>query len=144
MIRISRLADYAVMILASMNEQPEALVTAGAVSGNTGLPEPTAAKVLKLLCKGGLLLSVRGAGGGYKLAGAAENITVAQIVTAVDGPVALTACVDAEVDCCDYQTCCPVKGRWDSVNDAVKNALDGVTLSDMTAQCCDFKETKTV
>ena len=129
MIKVSRLADYGVVILAFLSGQN--LMTAAGVSEETGFPEPTVAKVLKLLAKSGLLLSVRGASGGYKLVKPAAEVTVAEVVMAVDGPVSLTACVEGSRASCDYASCCPVKGRWDGVNDAIRAALEGITLADM-------------
>ncbi len=131
MIKISRLADYAVVILTVMGKTPDELVTAATVSDRTGLPEPTVAKVLKLLCKADLVISTRGASGGYKPAKGNDQISIVEIVTAVDGPVSLTACVEGNDNCCSYQKCCPVKGRWDFVNDAIHKALEGLTLAAM-------------
>ena len=133
MIRFSKLADYAVVILAALLEKKGDLASASELSNDTGLPEPTVAKVLKLLSKGDLVSSIRGAQGGYRLAREASNMAVSDIVTAVDGPVALAACVEGSDDSCYYAGCCPVKGRWDSVNSAVKSALDAITLADMIA-----------
>ena len=135
MIKISRLADYAVVILATMSKTPAELMTAAALSARTSLPEPTVAKVLKLLSKDGLLASVRGASGGYKLSRTADELSVASIVMAVDGPIALTACVEGHNSGeCGYQKCCPVKGRWDHVNSAILSALTNVTLADMAQE----------
>lgn len=131
MIKISRLADYAVVILTTMGKNPDEQVTASAVSERTGLPEPTVAKVLKLLCKADLVVSTRGAAGGYKPARGGDEISIVEIVTAVDGPVSLTACVEGSEGGCSYHTCCPVKGRWDFVNDAIHKALEGLTLAAM-------------
>ena len=133
MIKFSRLADYAVVVLAILAKNDKELMAASSLSCQSGLPEPTVAKVLKKLSKNGVVISIRGASGGYKLAYSKEEITVAQIVTAVDGPVALTACVEESKDECCYTGCCPVKGRWDRVNVAVKNALSDITLADMMA-----------
>jgi len=134
MIKFSRLADYAVVILATLAQRDEGLMTASCISNNTSLPEPTVSKVLKKLAGGGLLISVRGASGGYKLAAAPENLSVAKIVVAVDGPVSLTACVEGSEVECDYECFCPVKGRWDGVNAAIRKSLEGISLSDMIAR----------
>lgn len=113
-------------------------MAASTLATDSCLPEPTVAKVLKLLAKGGVVLSIRGANGGYKLARGPKNISVAQVVTAVDGPVALTACVEKTESDCEHSCKCPVKGRWDGVNDAVRIALEGVSLADMIAPTHDF------
>ena len=132
MIKVSRLADYAVVVLATMAAKSEQeLMTGTGLSRTTGLPEPTVSKLLKLLTKAQILSSVRGANGGYRLTHLPEAISIADIVIAVDGPVALTACVEGSNTSCDYTCSCPVKGRWDFVNDAVRGALEEITLADM-------------
>lgn len=133
MIKISRLTDYAVVVLSALLKDPKGLMAASAVAGCTGLPEPTVSKVLKLLAKNNLVDSMRGLRGGYRVSVAPESITVADIVMAVDGPIALTACVETSAVSCDYACHCPVKGRWDEVNIAIRSALEGVTLADMLA-----------
>ncbi len=131
MIKISKLADYAVVVLATLGQSDKALMTATGISAMTRLPEPTVAKVLKILAKGEILESVRGANGGYRLTKSSHAITVADIVRTIDGPIALTTCVDNNHAACDFEAGCPVKGRWDSVNVAVRAALESVTLADM-------------
>lgn len=132
MIRFSKLADYAVVILASLLEKEGELASASEISSVTKLPEPTVAKVLKLLSKANLVQSIRGAQGGYKMARSANDMHIADIVTAIDGPVALAACVEGSNDePCSYAGGCPVKGRWDMVNVAVRGALEDITLADM-------------
>lgn len=133
MIKVSRLADYAVVILATMVDRRDQLMTTAGISQITHLPEPTVAKILKLLAKEDLLISVRGASGGYKLAFTPTEISVADIVSAIDGPIALTPCVDNHASACGYETCCPVKGRWNPINAAIQNSLENITLADMTA-----------
>jgi FeS assembly SUF system regulator len=135
MIKVSKMADYAVVILTTL-ARSDAQMTAGGVSAKTGLPEPTVAKVLKLLSKENFLESIRGASGGYKLALAPEKITVAKIITSVDGPISLTSCVDGSEQTCGYESRCAVKGRWNNVNYAVRGALEGVTLADMMRNEC--------
>ena len=131
MIRISKLADYAVVILSVMAEQPDKLMSSASVSEITKLPEPTVSKVLKLLSKDGLLESKRGTTGGYFLAKPARSITIREIIRAIDGPVLITSCSDGEVPDCSLSECCTLRGKWDGVNEAVRSALDGVTLADM-------------
>jgi FeS assembly SUF system regulator len=131
MIKVSRLADYAVVVLATLSAPQEEWMTASAVSVKTRLPEPTVAKVLKLLAKAELATSLRGAAGGYKAAHTAKDISIADIVKAVDGPISLTACVEGSNEPCGYACSCPVKGRWDKVNLAIRTALEEVSLADM-------------
>lgn len=130
------MADYAVVVLAALARSDDALMTASGVSAKTGLPEPTVAKVLKLLSRENFLDSVRGATGGYKLSMAPEKISVAKIITAVDGPISLTSCVDDADQSCGYSGRCAVKGRWNGVNYAVRGALESVSLADMMNNEC--------
>ncbi|HBR68985.1 MAG TPA: SUF system Fe-S cluster assembly regulator [Rhodospirillaceae bacterium] len=133
MIKVSRLADYAVVILAAFKGSGNAVLSAAALAEKTRLPEPTVSKVLKLLVKEGILNSVRGANGGYVMNNDAANISIAKIVKAVDGPISLTACVEGGEGSCDYESCCAVKGRWNPVNAALNSALESITLADMTS-----------
>ncbi len=131
MMKVSRLADYAVVVLVALSRSEDGLMSASDIAGKTGLPEPTVAKVLKLLAKDGIVTSIRGATGGYSLDADIEQISIAKIVKAVDGPIALTACVEGSMGSCDYEGCCAVKGRWSPVNAALHKALDDVSLADM-------------
>lgn len=131
MIKVSRLADYAVVVLAALARNGQSLTTAAGVADQTRLPEPTVAKVMKMLARGAVITSIRGANGGYNLARAPEEISIAEIIMAVDGPISLTTCVEGSTNACDYACHCPVKGRWDGVNLAIRDALEGVMLSDM-------------
>lgn len=130
MLRLSKLADYAVVVLVRLS-QVEGCETSPCIAGLTGLPEPTVAKVLKALTVAGLVRSQRGARGGYRLARPPSGIAVADVVSAIDGSIALAACVDGG-DCLS-EPLCPVRGRWDPVNQAVVRALTQMTLADMTA-----------
>ena len=131
MIKVSKLADYAVVVLATLARSENGLMTAPAISAQSGLPEPTVAKVLKLLAKEDILQSARGASGGYKLLAPPGEISIAKIVSAVDGPISLTACVAGSSETCGYEGRCAVKGRWNGVNHAIRQALENVTLADM-------------
>jgi FeS assembly SUF system regulator len=136
MIKVSKMADYAVVVLAALARSDGTQMTASGISAKTGLPEPTVAKVLKLLSREDFLDSIRGVNGGYKLSKSPEKISVAKIITAVDGPISLTACVDGSEQVCGYESSCAVKGRWNNVNYAVRGALEGVTLKDMMNYEC--------
>lgn len=135
MLRLSKLTDYAVVVLIRLGEgdrvAPDCVQTSPGLSAGTGVPEPTVAKVLKSLATAGLVSSQRGARGGYRLLRPLATISVADVITAVDGPIALTACVDGSTAGCEVSSVCAVKGRWDLVNDAIQNALSGITLADM-------------
>jgi FeS assembly SUF system regulator len=129
--KLSRMADYGVVVLSYMARRPDALSTAPDLAARTTLPGPTVSKILKSLAKGSVVTATRGAHGGYALARPVEQITVAEIIAALDGPVALTACVEGSSDSCAVESLCPMAGGWNRINVAVKAALDAVTLADL-------------
>ena len=131
MLRLNRLTDYAVVVMSQMTRNPEALRTAPQIAQDTGVPLPTVAKLLNALAHERLITSHRGAAGGYSLNRPAGQITVAEIIQALEGPIALTACVDGQTGGCDVESLCPMRGNWDKVNRAIQGALAGVTLADM-------------
>jgi FeS assembly SUF system regulator len=130
MLRLSRLTDYAVVALVRLG-RAEGVETTPGIAAAIGIPEPTVAKVLKALTNGGLVVSQRGAHGGYRLARPLREIPVADVIVAIDGPIALTSCVDGAMGGCESQSLCPVAGRWDPVNHAIRDALTAITLADM-------------
>lgn len=129
MLRLSRLTDYAVVILVRLSSG-EAVQTSPGIAASTGIPEPTVAKVLKILASAGLVASHRGAHGGYRLLRPLATLAISEVIEAIDGPIALTACVDGGLSC-EAHHVCPVRGRWDPVNDAIHQALSAITLADM-------------
>lgn len=133
MLRLSKLTDYAVVVLIRLSDSERAsgVQTSPGIAAATGVPEPTVAKVLKALAGAGLVVSQRGARGGYRLGRPLTEISVAHVIAAVDGPIALTACVDGGAGGCDVESLCAVKGRWDLVNEAIRGALTGITLAAM-------------
>ncbi len=131
MLRLSKLTDYAVVVLTRL-ASCEGVQTSPGIAGATGVPEPTVAKVLKALAASDLVVSQRGARGGYRLARPLGGIAVADVIVAIDGPIALTACVEGSGSACETSCTCPVRGRWDAVNDAVRDALTNITLADLT------------
>jgi FeS assembly SUF system regulator len=131
MIRLTRLADYAVVLMSHMAYHPDELYNAADTAEATGLPMPTVSKILSVMAKGGLLASHRGLNGGFKLARVPAEITVADIVSIVDGPIALTECVDEEAGDCSFELACPARGPWHKINAAVRRALEDVTLADI-------------
>ena len=130
MLRLSKLTDYAVVVLTRL-AQGQDLQTSPAIAASIGIPEPTVAKVLKMLGAAGLVASSRGARGGYRLMKPLSRIPVAEVIRAMEGPIALTACVDGSVIECVSRSMCPVHGRWDPVNDAITAALTAISLADM-------------
>ncbi len=137
MIRLSRLADYGVVLMTHVASGAERPQTAAAAAAATRIPEPTASKILKLLARAGLLESQRGINGGFALARDPGEISVAEIVTAVDGPIALTECQEAD-GACSFEETCPTRGNWHKINSAVHRALDEISLADMTAPFAPF------
>jgi FeS assembly SUF system regulator len=133
MFRLSKLTDYAVVVLVRLSRTGAAgaVQTSPGISAATGIPEPTVAKVLKAMAGKGLVASLRGAHGGYRLTRALSTIPVAEVIEAIDGPIALTACVDGGD--CESQCLCPMRGRWDPVNAAIRSALGAITLADMAS-----------
>ncbi|MGH7003853.1 MAG: SUF system Fe-S cluster assembly regulator [Alphaproteobacteria bacterium] len=131
MLRLNRITDYAIVVLAQMAREPQRLVTAPHLAHDSGVPLPTVAKVMKDLAREGLLVSERGAHGGYRLARAPGEITVLEIIRALEGPVSLAACVDGTEGNCDVEALCPMRGNWDRVNRAIRGALESVSLAEM-------------
>lgn len=131
MIKLSKLSDYAIVVLSRLASERGEVVTTSTLSGDTGIPEPTVSKVLKLLAKQQIVISVRGANGGYKMDRAPADITVTEMITALEGPIALTSCIEHGNNDCMIDTLCPLKGGWQKVNMAVKDALDKIALSDL-------------
>lgn len=133
MIRLSKLADYAVVLMTRMANSPEMVHNTLDLSLLTGLPTPTVSKVLAKLGRHGLLRSVRGAKGGYKLAQSPQDTSVADIISAIEGPIALTQCNEHALGCCDIEPLCPSRHGWQVINNTVRQALEGVSLADISA-----------
>jgi FeS assembly SUF system regulator len=130
MLRISKLTDYATVILARMAAEPERRFTAAQLAAETRLAAPTVSKLLKQLHRQTLVLSTRGASGGYLLARAATEITAAQILDALDGPMALTECAGAESHC-GIERICRVGHSWQRVNIAIRRSLQEISLLEL-------------
>ena len=131
MIKLSRMSDYAVVVLEALSRPDITSLSASQISADVNLPEPTVSKVLKLMAGGGIVTSQRGANGGYTLARTAREITVFDIVSCIEGRLGLTACVDGGDEPCALEAHCAMSGRWDIVNEAVRVAFQGLTLADM-------------
>lgn len=131
MIRLSRLTDYGIQLLAEFARRPELGFNARDLSISADIPEPTVRKLLKLLSRAGLLSSRRGSGGGYTLARSPDDISIEEIVTALEGPVAVTACNVPGGEACERQAACSLSANWQRVNDAIRGALTGLTLRQM-------------
>jgi FeS assembly SUF system regulator len=131
MLRVTKLADYGIIILTHFATGPQNTYTARGIANAAKLPLPIASKALKLLSKAGLLISQRGIKGGYGLARRPEDITVASIIHALEGPIALTECSGAISDC-GLQEGCPIQTNWLVINNAIHSALERITLAQMT------------
>jgi len=116
-----------------MAEERDGAWAASVLANKTTLPLPTVAKLMKLLSKGGIVVAQRGAAGGYRLAQKPENITIASVVEAVDGPISLTECAGGCVPTCAAKTLCGMQPGWKKINDAVHGALSNVFLSELSA-----------
>lgn len=128
MLKLSRLTDYAAVVMAQIARHPEASHAAADLAVAVQLPHPTVSKTLKMLVRAGLVESRRGAQGGYSLARPASRITASDIIAAIEGPVAMTECSQAGGDC-DLAATCGVSDNWQRVSLAVRTLLDSVTLA---------------
>lgn len=137
MFKVNKLTDYATVVLITI-ARSHVVRSTQHISENTGIPLPTVAKLMKSLNKAGLVKSQRGASGGYSLGRVPAEITLADVIQAVEGPIALTACADTSDEHCSIEAVCPVQGRWNRVNSAVRAALTQVTLADMVADMNAF------
>lgn len=129
-MRMGKMTDYGIVLMSYLAAHPQARHSAHSLSDAVIMPQPTVRKVLKSLCGAGLLNSERGAQGGYRLARDPAQVSVAQIITALEGPIALTECVSDDIHC-EQETHCAVQTNWARINDAVFHALDEVKLSHM-------------
>lgn len=132
MLRVSKLTDYATVVMGDLALHADGYHSAPDVAARTGIAPPTVSKVLKRLAHEGLLTSLRGPGGGYRLTGSAQSITVARIVRAFEAPVGITEC-GAGAGVCAQELVCLIRPGWQRINQAVMSALEGMTLADLTA-----------
>jgi FeS assembly SUF system regulator len=130
MLRLSKLTDYATVILSFMAKNNERVCAAMELATATGIALPTVSKILKALVNAKVLISTRGAKGGYILANAPDKITVATIISALEGPIAVTECSISQQGC-EQAAGCNISGHWNVINRAIYNALESVTLADM-------------
>jgi FeS assembly SUF system regulator len=139
-MRLTKLTDYGVVLLTHVARATHRTVhTARDLAHEARLPLPTVGRLLKLLATAGLLTSHRGVHGGYSLARPATEISVAQIIAVLEGPISLTECSDQpSPGTCQFEPHCPTRTNWHKINTAVRDALDSITLADMTQPlACD-------
>ena len=130
MLRMTRLTDYGTVVLAHLASNDSACVSAAEVAEVSGIALPTVSKLLKSLAKAELVRSTRGAHGGYRLARLPQQISAAEVIDALEGPVSITEC-SASNSHCDYEDHCNVGGAWQRVNIAIRRALDDISLADL-------------
>jgi FeS assembly SUF system regulator len=130
MLRISRLTDYATVLLAALAEEPQRIKTAAALAAQTHIAPPTVSKLLKELHRAGLVTSMRGLHGGYQLSRAPAQISAAAILDALEGPVALTDCSAGHGNC-EIEDSCRVGRVWQRLNLAIRRALYDVSLAQL-------------
>jgi FeS assembly SUF system regulator len=131
MLRISKLTDYATVVLSYMARSPLDIYSAAKISERLDIGQPTVSKILKLLAHGNLLSAQRGVNGGYTLARPPQRISVAEIIDAMEGiPVGLTECSSVP-GVCAQERGCAIRGNWQKISLAVRGALEGVTLADL-------------
>lgn len=131
MIRLSRLSDYGIVILTRLAREPGRAMAASTLARATAVSTAMTGKILKLLARADILVSQRGVRGGYALARPPEAITVAEIIEALDGPIALTSCADPGAHDCGIEALCPARDGWRRINRAIRDALSGITLAEM-------------
>ena len=129
-LRISRLTDYGTVLLAHLAAHQANVCSAADVAQSTGIAPPTVSKLLKSLARAGLVTSTRGANGGYRLARPPQDITAADVIDALEGPVSITECSASDGDC-EHENVCSVGGAWQRINVAIRRALQDVTLNDL-------------
>jgi FeS assembly SUF system regulator len=130
MLRISRLTDYATVLLAAMAEAPARVQTAAALAAQTHIAAPTVSKILKQLQRASLVISTRGLHGGYQLARPPAQISAAAILDALEGPVALTDCAAGHGHC-EIEESCRVGRVWQRLNLAIRRSLNDVSLAQL-------------
>jgi FeS assembly SUF system regulator len=132
MVRLGKLTDYGLLLLTCVARTPNsALRTARDLAVETSLPLPTVSRLLQELLKSGLLHSQRGTKGGYSLARKAGEISIVDVVAALEGPIALTECSTDVTGVCDLEPSCPIKSNQRVINQAVRGVLETITIADL-------------
>ena len=133
MIRLGKLTDYGLVLMTHIAQNHDRLLhTARDLAAESRLPLPTVSKLLKELLQGGLLVSHRGIKGGYSLARKPREISVAEIIAVLEGPIALTECSTDISGLCDLEPCCPIKHNQRIISLVVRGAMEKVMLSDLS------------
>ena len=130
MLRVTKLTDYATVVLTVLAARPGVVLSAAELAEQAGLEAPTVAKLLKPLAQAGLVEGFRGSNGGYRLARDASDISLIEIVEAMEGPLGMTEC-SVHAGACGIEHSCGVRANWRRINDVVADALRSVTLAQM-------------
>lgn len=130
MLRLSKLTDYGMVVMTTLAGAPHETRNAAELAAATRIGAPTVRKLLKQLAHEGLVDSARGVNGGYRLARAPQQINVAEVIAALEGPIGLTEC-SLDGSRCGIEGDCRVRGNWQVINTAVREALAEVSLADM-------------
>ena len=131
MLRLNRMTEYAIVVLGALAHRHGDVVATAHLAALTGLAQPTVAKVSKFLLAADLVETQRGVRGGYRLTKAPVNISLVDIVEAMEGPIAVTDCVDGSQDPCAVRDRCFMNNHWNHVNLAIRNALNDVSLKNL-------------
>ena len=131
MLKLTRFADYGVVLMTHIAGSKDAVRSAQSLAEATGIPLPTVSKLLSMFARGGLLQAVRGARGGFRLARDAQEISVADIIGVVDGPIALTQCLEAGSSVCELELLCPSRYAWGTINRAVRETLENLSVAEL-------------
>ncbi len=132
MLRMTKQADYGIVLMTHIAGDPERRYAAPELAEETAIPLPMVSKILKILSKNGLLASHRGVKGGYALSRAPERITVAEMIAALEGPIAFTECIEGAPGTCTQEAVCRLRANWQRINVALTQALEGITLAELT------------
>lgn len=131
MIRMSKMADYATVVMTHLSREPCRFHSAAEVASRLGLPVPTVSRVLKILSGQDLVETLRGAKGGFRLRRAPSRISVVQVIVAIDGPIGMTECSTTR-GLCAQEGDCTIRANWQRINRVIVQALEDVTLEQMT------------
>lgn len=138
MIRLTNLADYGVVLMCQMAKAPVDIHSAFQLAQETGIPVPTVSKILGSLSKAGLLNSQRGLKGGFMMTRKPREVSMADIIEAIDGPIALTNCIEHSPGDCCFEAGCAMRPHWQAINEAVKGALSKISLDEVATSSTPF------
>lgn len=131
MLRMTKQADYGVVLMTHLARHPGSRFAASELAEESGIPLPTVSKILKILTREGLIDSHRGVKGGYSLVRDPEAVSVAQMIAALDGPIAFTECIEDTPGVCSQEATCGVRSNWQLINRVVRNALENISLAQL-------------